>query len=330
MDKKTFQDLLDKYLQGNCNEEEAQLLFKFYDYFQGDKLWNDQLGDQEIVERDLFKQIERNIERKEREAYNEAKSKRPVLLRVGALLLVLMTIGVSTWFYFHEFAQEVKLMEAATKEGQKSTVMLSDGSQVRLNSDSKLTFPETFDAHTRKVYLEGEAYFDVARDEKRPFVIQSGKIATTVLGTSFNVKAFSGEDAEVTVASGKVQVEHVPGEAGEAGESVLLMPKQQAHFDLSKRSFLVREVDLEDYLSWKEGIIKFENTELKDAVKTLERWYGVHIKLENEKLAHCMIRTGTYENENLYNILRSFKYFLGVEIDVQDQNHITIKGTGCQ
>lgn len=184
----------------------------------------------------------------------------------------------------------------ANPPGQKSRVYLPDGSIVNLNSNSQLTFTEGF-SDGRQVYLEGEAFFDVKKDSLRPFTVYSGRLATTALGTSFNINAYGSEEEEVVLVSGKVNVK----DSGSKSE-LLLTPGEKVSVKLNDGSFRKTKADLLAHTYWKEGILYFEKTSMRSVITTLERWYGVRIKIEGEiPEDKC---TGIFQkNEYLTNVL---------------------------
>ncbi|MDN5205695.1 FecR domain-containing protein [Fulvivirgaceae bacterium BMA10] len=329
INKKHFEELLEKYEAGDCNENEKQLLIEFYGAYQKNQDWHKELGDREILESELLEKINSRIINEENAPV--VFNKRRPLLRIA----VIMAIALIASFVLYQYSRvpdnkkdQLAIIEKVTQRGQKSTIILSDGTQIKLNSDSKIVYPERFENEKREVLLEGEAFFDVSKDEKRPFIIKSANITTTVLGTSFNVKAFPKEMAQVTVATGKVQV--TSDKSQSSVKSHLLVPGEQVNYDPSSGQMYKNEVDIERFLAWKDGILNFEEMKLHEAAKILERWYGVSITFDNEAIRNCRIVKGTYyKGENLFNVLKSFQYFLGFEYKVVDGNYITISGNGC-
>ena len=146
---------------------------------------------------------------------------------------------------------------------------LSDGSKVWLNSMTELRFPVTFAGEERKVYLTGEAYFEVAKDAKKPFTVQFMSSSVTVLGTSFNVMAYPDErHTEITLLKGAVVVEA-------AGRNQYIKPGQQVQVDNVSKEMNCREVNAGRYASWKDGLFDFEGMKLEDLAVELSRWYDV-------------------------------------------------------
>lgn len=190
--------------------------------------------------------------------------------------------------------------------GQKSKVYLPDGTIVNLNSESSITYTDEF-AEGRKVYLEGEAFFDVTEDPSRPFTVYSGKLSTTALGTSFNIKSYNTKQTEVVLVTGKVKVEKA-----DSKEMVYLVPGERASIELNQTVILKDQADLKSITYWKEGVLYFDKTEVRDVVETLERWYGVEIETTGSlPEVKC---SGTFQkNEYLTNVLEILSHSVGFE-----------------
>ena len=165
-----------------------------------------------------------------------------------------------------------QLMALSVPRGQDYHLTLADGTQVWLNAESRLEFPDRFNGNTREVRLSGEAYFEVKKDAKRPFIVHSDYLTTRVLGTSFNVRVYSSRDAAVTLVKGRVQVK-----AG--NEAQILAPGQQASLAGSKLA--VKAVDTYPVTQWKEGFFYFDNQSLFSIMQDLARWYGVNVSFDD-------------------------------------------------
>ena len=162
-------------------------------------------------------------------------------------------------------------------KGKTYQVVLSDGTEVWMNSGSRLSYPSNFMADNRRiVHLEGEAYFKVAPDAQRPFVVMADKVATHVLGTEFNVKAYQGSETHVTLVKGSVKVE-IP----EQEKEVLLHPGEDLAYGING-SCSVKQVDTEHYVQWMAGYFYFDNVSLRDILYELGVWYNLTIEMEED------------------------------------------------
>lgn len=167
-------------------------------------------------------------------------------------------------------------MKVSIPRGKTYHVILNDGTEVWLNAGSRLLFPNHFDGETRSVTLHGEAYFKVAKNEKKPFVVITDQLATYVLGTEFNVKAYEGSESHVTLVKGSVKVE-IP----KVQKEVLLAPGEDIAC-LHDGTCTVERVDTEHYIQWMAGYFYFDNVCLKDILKELGYWYNLTVEAEND------------------------------------------------
>jgi ferric-dicitrate binding protein FerR (iron transport regulator) len=211
-----------------------------------------------------------------------------------------------------------------TGPNQTTRLTLADGSVVHLNGDSRLSYPVTFTGDTREVYLRGEAYFEVTKDAKRPFLIHSGRLQTQVVGTSFNVYAYpQTERLEVTVLTGRVVVSDSVSK-----QAVTLRPAQRAVF-IPITSVLRREsaANPQFSLAWQQGKLRFEQASLTEIIDKLALRYGVRITLGSAPLRQCRL-TVEFGRESLTDALEVLTALTGSTY-TQDQQHITLIGTGC-
>ena len=183
--------------------------------------------------------------------------------------------------------------------GGEYKLALSDGSRVFLNSVSKLTYPVVFDDERREVYLEGEAYFEIEKDVNKPFLVNINGLKIEVLGTSFNVKAYTDEDEiYTTLVEGKIKLNTDKNES-----EWILTPDQQAVLEKSSDDIIVRKVDVQQYIAWKNGIYSFTNQSLGDIMKTLSRWYDFEYEFANEDLKEISFEGGLNKYEDITPIL---------------------------
>ena len=165
-----------------------------------------------------------------------------------------------------------------TADGEMITLTLSDGTEVKLNSNSKITYPHQFKGKERMIHLEGEAFFKVKHESKRPFVVDAGGILTKDLGTSFNIKAYHGSDCKVTLIEGKVEVaaknsQHKP---------VILNPGQQ--YSLSAQSTVpeqIKNVNTEETTAWADGVLYYHDQPLEYILGSLAAYYQSKVVFKN-------------------------------------------------
>jgi transmembrane sensor len=191
-----------------------------------------------------------------------------------------------------------------TPRGKRTFIALEDGTNVWLNADSRLSYPKSFkEAKTREIQLEGEAYFDVAEDKQKPFIVHTSDIRIKVLGTSFNVKSYEKDGTiETTLIRGKVTIESTVD-----SKNLTLLPSQQAVFEKqSKKLFLEHKEEAVDYTSWRDGRLVFDDQPLSDIVNELERWFNVTIEVEDQASLNCHF-SAKVNNKTLKEVLELFK-----------------------
>lgn len=200
--------------------------------------------------------------------------------------------------------------------GKSFKLTLNDGTQVHLNSGSTLTYPQFFsDNSKREVFLVGEAYFAVAKDSKRPFIVKSKNIDIAVLGTQFNVSAYPDDNKNtVVLVEGSLEIQSIDN----TYNKVLLKPHQKAELDIkSGRDIEISDVSVSKYILWKEGEMYFYNEAFHDILIKLERHFNVEIINNNDKLDNIKF-TARFKDESIIDILNSFKAHTSFSYKVND------------
>ncbi|MEO9966125.1 MAG: FecR domain-containing protein [Reichenbachiella sp.] len=231
--------------------------------------------------------------------------------------MVVLTVGLG--FLFREFGK-TEPYHYATFEGEIKWIMLPDSSHIRLNESTLLTVASDFNENDRNVILEGEAFFEIARDENRPFIIETNEAKTHVLGTSFNIRALEEEpQVEIYVVSGKVSFS--------AGEKELILTKGMAANYNKAGEELALIAESQNALAWHSQTLKFEDTPLGKVFADLEQYFDVEIAVTNENLKNCRF-TGEFKKPNLEEILK----IISISADItysKNNNRYTIDGEGC-
>ena len=185
--------------------------------------------------------------------------------------------------------------------GGEFQISLEDGTRVWLNSESTLKYPEVFTGTTREVFLEGEAYFEVARNTNCPFIVHTGIQNVRVLGTSFGITNYADDqNLTTTLVNGKVQVEF----PGFSDEVFLLEPGFQLACDRQNRKIEKRTVDVYEYVAWKDGKYVFTRKRLEDILTTLSRWYDFHVFFQNPEVKEVVFSGELRRFDSFSDILR--------------------------
>ncbi len=232
------------------------------------------------------------------------QSKKRRLSPIYRIIGLLVIVGIAVVLFVPEQRKEAPVAPTervyATKRGQRATINLVDGTSVMLNVESKLTIPVTFATEIREVHVEGEAFFKVARDVNRPFVVHTRNAIVEVLGTEFNVRSVGeSESVQVVVAEGKVSLR----ERRQTQETATVLTRADMGLLSSKGGIKVRRnVPLGTYLSWTEGRLSFDRTPLTEVFQELERWYDLEIRLTAGVAGESLL-TATFTDEPLREIL---------------------------
>jgi len=250
----------------------------------------------------------------------------PNLIRIAAVISFIVAISFTIVYFSRPQTKSIESAQLVTKEnskGRKSTIFLNDGTIINLNSESRISYPEVFGDSVREVILEGEAYFDVAKNEQLPFIIRTGDISLTVLGTSFNVAAFHDiESIKISMNSGKVAIATHVSDSPEAQVIQLSAGECIIYSKASKSFSAISTFDNTLDFGWKDGKMVFANAGMEDIFKRCERWYNVQFELKNAPKFHWNY-TGEFQNQTLQDVLESLSFSQKFTFKI-DKNIVTV------
>lgn len=281
-------DIILKYLQGNASEKEKELLLvwlradeenkKTFSEIRDRWLESDAapVSDPELVKR-AFKRFTTGIEAKER-----ARGQRRLsyYMKVAASVAILLVCSLGGYFtgqnqLFDSSIEEQLIMNRVIMgKGSKGSVTLPDGTTAWLNANSMLIYPEQFSDNKRSVKLEGEGYFEVVRNEKAPFFVETDGMIVNVLGTHFNVKNYENKETiETTLLSGEVEV-FLSG----MSKGIILKPNQRISCNRQSGTYNLAEVDASDYIIWIGDKLVCTNEKLSTILHRMKHWYNMEIE----------------------------------------------------
>lgn len=225
-----------------------------------------------------------------------------------AAAVALLVVSVSGTFYLtkKQYA-EVAMVENFTQSGQMSHVELPDGSIVQTNSGTILLYPETFKGDTRTIYLIGEADFKVKKNPDQPFIVKSGTMAVTALGTEFNVAAYpENNDIVATLIHGKIRVDCDNGK-----NSYILNPGQQVAYSKNTGQSLMMDANLEDVTAWQRGMFVFRGDSMKEIFTILERRFNITFQCNISHFSDDKYNFSFRKNAGIREILDVMKEIIG-------------------
>lgn len=283
--KKETNDILTRLLEGEISDSEMERLADLLDTRQGEASIREQMD--AVLEkaetrhclastRTRLDAVHARLKRRVR-----YKRLRHFALRSAAVLVPLFLLGSLLWLEQRQtqLFSPAEYAEVVTAKGERTQVVFQDGTRVFLNAGSRLRYPVKFGLWNRKVYLDGEAYFDVRANKSRPFVVEIEKAAVRVTGTSFDVYSYS-DKAVATVTLDEGRVELVTSKA-----TYSLLPSQQIRYDRDNDRTTIVELPATQRLSlWKNDIIAFDRTPLREVIETLDLWYDAKFVVKDPEV----------------------------------------------
>ena len=234
-----------------------------------------------------------------------------------AAATVAMLIAMSGWLYNIVSDSEPAFIVASNNTGIVQKVTLPDGTIINLNTCSRLTYPESFSGKSREVFLDGEAYFDVAHDKRHPFIVRAGELKIRVLGTKFNVNA-STLVPQITATLIEGSIEAVTGK-----KNVLMKPNQQLKYDTSSgRVSLTELTNASREIRWTQNVWVLSDTPLLDICQRLEQQFNIKIIIMNDELIGKSFTGEFYTNESLESILKTMQISTPFEYEYKGKNII--------
>jgi ferric-dicitrate binding protein FerR (iron transport regulator) len=326
-----WQEFLQKHPQKAADLAEARkILLNVHDYrveitpSKSSELWyqiEQKAYNQKPIEKPVIPLNSRAVIHKYPHHNQSKQNNSGNFLKVAAVLTLLILAGLGVYLAQQRSAvnpasveDRTAWVEKSNPWGQKSTVFLSDGSEVKLNAGSTIRYQHHFTNNERKIYLEGEAFFKVMRDTLRPFRVVSRGIITEALGTSFNIEAYNAEDQlNISLVSGKVAVR--PEDPG--FQNVLLDPGESVNFSISNQQLLKNSFNEDEVLAWTNGILLFKNASESEVIDKLQKWYGVEFEIENASTKLWSF-TAEFNNKSLENVLLSIGFTMDFRFRIEN------------
>lgn len=234
-----------------------------------------------------------------------------------AAATVAMLIAMSGWLYNIVSDSEPAFIVASNNSGIVQKVTLPDGTVINLNTCSRLTYPESFSGKSREVFLDGEAYFDVAHDKSHPFIVRAGELKIRVLGTKFNVNASTlVPQITATLIEGSI-------EAATGKKNILMKPNQQLKYDTSSgRVSLTELTNASREIRWTQNVWVLSDTPLLDICQRLEQQFNIKIIIMNDELIGKSFTGEFYTNESLESILKTMQISTSFQYERKGKNII--------
>jgi len=321
MQQPVDQDLIKRYLKGECTMAERQRVRELMKSGEAQQWFEEVLhtgwsNEQEEADPVQLQKWQMKFQDRINTEERPRRSAKILVYVKYAAILTAFVIGISfLWIRYGkpESNPVIAMQETINPKGKLVKVILVDHTVITLNADSKIKYPAKFDGKTREVFLEGEAFFEVAHDQAHPFIVHTPKVKVCVLGTSFNVSAYREDKvSSVTVATGKVGVLANQGPK----DAVVLFPGDQLNYNNRNASAEKVQVDQNDISAWQTGMLIAHNQTLLDISKRIERWYGVHIIFKRKDVEQLRLNF-KQRNDRLENVMRTLKFAGGIQYQIK-------------
>jgi ferric-dicitrate binding protein FerR (iron transport regulator) len=330
-----YQELLGKYFSGNCTEEEKTYVENWLNkspdiqaiYDEFDEVWKVTGYETYNAKVDIHKDwIELNkriaaVESITEEEYANHLIISRRLVYFAARIAAVLVFAFGFMFFFNQIKKEsapVNMHYTAT-EVLQSPFILADGSEVFLNNEAEISYPEEFASNIRKINFEGNAFFNIAHNPEKPFIISVGNLEVEVLGTSFNLSACPASDEIVLcLESGKVRFSSINPENGNIKEQFILLPGQKGIFNKITGQIGRSKIKDQNYLAWKTGVLVFDKAPVDEVICAIEQTYN--LKVNTTKSFDGKALTARYENESPENIFESLHTIFGINYAFDGKN----------
>lgn len=327
MDKQTtdINEIIIRYLDGSASLEDKKELYKWLN--KSDNNW---INFNET--RDLWLSCDvalsdetdmnialRRLRNRIVNDYVSVKQPKKVFIRwYQAVAVFLLLLGIGYWWTIQTpqpGEKEIYIQnQLITTKGSKGNFLLPDGTVVWLNTGSKLVYPEKFDDDKRLVRLEGEGYFEVIENKKKPFIVQLGELEVEVLGTIFDISAYPGKDKiDVALLSGKVKV------TGEVlDKEVILKPNQLLTYQKNEKKANLLDTKAYLHADWIKEKLVFDNNSLSDIIISLEGWYNISIQCPQSFAEKTLMTFTVVSGENVEEILKAMSRITAIDYSITD------------
>ncbi len=330
MSKQLFDYLIEKYLNGTTTDEEKKLVEQWYSLV-GDSSEIPTSGKEWILIKErIWRKI--SLQTLPKTNFHLSRSKTFKVTAIAASVVIILGVITRLMLVSSEPTEHTpsnELVTVSNTDDETKSILLSDNSVIILQKNASITYLRDFTKNQREVKLTGEAFFQIAKDSTKPFVVEAANTITRVLGTSFTIKEHKGEKVEVEVVSGLVSV-YDKKSTDKKNNGVLLSANQQVTFHENENHFVIGLVAKPKPIAENDRTnfsLTYANTNLIEITRELEQLYGIHILFEKSATSKCRI-TGDLSGETLYDTLDIISLILNIDYRVQGTN-ILITGDGC-
>lgn len=316
MNKENCLNIFERYISGKATTDEISELKSFLENDKDINQWleNQILSSSNTIDSEIKMRILESI-RSQTNYSNQPpipKHRSSLYLRyIRNIAAILLPIAIILGAYFYLNPQKTDSFVVLADMGEKASLTLPEGSKVAINSGSKITYFNDYNQKTRDIVLDGEGFFDVKYDPKKPFIVQCKDIKIKVLGTSFGIKGYEDEDnIAIVLNSGKIQLVTPK-------EEIEMKPNERVVYNRVTQVASLEIVNADDYTDWRQNRLRFDNESLEGIVKTISRMHNIDIVFKDPDLEKQKF-TGTIDNTNIESILNAISLTSPVDYKIKD------------
>ncbi len=244
------------------------------------------------------------------------------ILRAAAILILPILASLITYTYIIVNESNTVIVQSYVPKGEMKFIELSDGSKVWINSESYLSYPKEFESDKRIVNLTGEAFFEVAKDARKPFIVQTSNMNIEVLGTKFNVNAYPDLiEVKTTLQEGRVKIDVLNGKSD---NDFFLSPNEELLFNTATGSISKNEVDASEAFAWSKGVLNFNSVPLSDLFRQIEKKYDTRIVFSPSEEMKGKRLTVKFENNESVNDVFDILQLMLPDMKIEIQKNIVV------
>ncbi|MDY0098511.1 MAG: DUF4974 domain-containing protein [Bacteroidales bacterium] len=326
--------LIAKHLTATADQVETARLKEWIEYSEENRRYFEQVGNiWDLSDRSIdLSKI--NTDEALKEVQKRTIKKSPVRTlwrswqKIAAIIIIPLLAGTNLWIYqkskrtISQDEEAVIYTEVIAAFGTRTSLSLADSTLVWLNSGSSLRYPNKFSDTDFKVYLTGEAYFEVRKKNPKPFIVQTSTLQVKATGTRFNVQEYSSDNiSEVALVSGKIFVNELDDDNNQSNLIAELFPNQRLTYNRQTKIKQITDEDTYRFVAWKDGKLIFRNDPLEEVSKKLSMMFNVDIEVKGSELKNYRYRA-TFEDESLEEILKLLK--LSSPINFSEENRVAL------
>lgn len=318
IDKEKYLEIFERYILNQATDEEINVLCTFInnnpdlnEWLENEIVQSSPFMDENIKLRmleNIRSQANYKLDQEDNKKVSSFKFDFRWVVNVAAILLPFVLL-IGGYSYYKN--QEIDYLSVSAGAGEKSNILLPDGSKVFLNSESEIIYSTAYNKRNRNLKLIGEAYFEVVSDQSKPFIVESGDVNVKVLGTTFNVKAYE-DDPTISVVLNTGKVEFITPIT-----TIAMQQNERVIYDKKDQTTQSDKVNASDFIGWKNNKLRFESETLENIAKVISRMHNIDIHFVDDQLSSLKF-TGTIDNTSIKSALNVLELTAPIKYEVKD------------